>query len=71
MKIKKLENGNYEVEKEFLKNLLYSDEKLKALEFGDVENWEWYDESLEDYDLMDYFDFQEIDADEYIESFVE
>ena len=50
---------------------MYSDENLKALEFGDVENWEWYDESLEDYDLMDYFDFQEIDADEYIESFVE
>lgn len=71
MKIKKLENGNYEIEKEFLKNLLYSDEKLRALESGDVENWEWYDESLEDYDLMDYFDFQEIDADEYIESFVE
>lgn len=71
MKIKKLENGNYEVEKEFLKNLLYSGEKLRALEFGDVGNWEWYEESLEDYDLMDYFDFQEIDADEYIESFVE
>lgn len=71
MKIKKLENGNYEIEKEFLKNLLYSDEKLRALESGDVEYWEWYDESLEDYDLMDYFDFQEIDADEYIESFIE
>ena len=37
MKIKKLENGNYEIEKEFLKNLLYSDEKLRALESGDVE----------------------------------
>lgn len=71
MKIKKLENGNYEVEKEFLKNLLYSDEKLNALEIGGVDNWEYYAESLEDYDIMGYSEFKRTDTDEYIESFVE
>lgn len=71
MKIKKLENGNYEVEKEFLKEILYSVEKLDALNFGGVNNWEYYEESLENYDVMDYSDFKKTDTDEYIENFVE
>ena len=71
MKIKKLENGNYEVEKEFLKNLLYSDEQLNALEIGGVDNWEFYNETLEEEGIMSFYDFKKTDADEYIESFVE
>lgn len=29
--------------------LLRAQEKLKRLEFGGVDNWEWYDEAMEDY----------------------
>ena len=68
MKIKKLENGNYEVEKEFLKNLLYSDEQLNALEFGGVDNWEFYTDSLDEEGVISFYEFKKTDADEYIES---
>jgi hypothetical protein len=31
------------------KELLQAEKKLRLLEAGGVENWEWYDASLEDY----------------------
>lgn len=38
-----------EISKERLEDLLDSEAKLQALEAGGVDNWEWYDESLESY----------------------
>ena len=71
MKIKKLENGNYEVEKEIIKNLQYSDEQLNALQFGGVDNWEFYTDSLDEEGVISFYEFKKTDADEYIESFFE
>lgn len=50
MKIKKLENGNYEITREYLKQLITSDFKLNALSNGGVDNWEYYEEAMEDFD---------------------
>jgi len=35
-----------EIDVLFLVNLLADSVRLKALEYGGVDNWEWYDESL-------------------------
>ena len=60
MKIKKLKNGNYEITREYLEELLESDFKLNALINGGVNDWEFYDEAIED------FDYDEVE--EYINS---
>ena len=39
----------YIIEEAELRELLYSYYKLEALEYGGVDNWEWYGESQEDY----------------------
>lgn len=39
----------YIVDEKELRELLYSYYKLEALEYGGVDNWEWYGESQEDY----------------------
>lgn len=39
----------YIIDEEELRELLYSYYKLVALEYGGVDNWEWYSESQEDY----------------------
>lgn len=39
----------YIIDEEDLRELLYSHYKLAALEYGGVDNWEWYGESQEDY----------------------
>lgn len=57
MEIKKLENGNYEMTKEYLEELLVSDFKLNALINGGVNNWEFYDETMEDFDYDEVIDF--------------
>lgn len=58
MKIKKLSNGNYEIDKKTLKGLLISRYELDALECGGVDNWQDYCDVLNDY-LEDYENFEE------------
>ena len=65
MKIKKLSNGNYEIDEKTLKGLLISRYELDALECGGVDNWQDYCDVLNDY-LEDYEDFGE-----FIESVLE
>ena len=65
MKIKKLSNGNYEIDKKTLKGLLISRYELDALECGGVDNWHDYCDALNDY-LEDYEDFNE-----FVESVLE
>lgn len=60
MEIKKLKNGNFEITREYLEELLESDFKLNALINGGVDDWEFYDEAMED------FDYDEVQ--EYINS---
>lgn len=60
MNIKKLKNGNYEITREYLEELLESDFRLNALSNGGVDNWEYYEEAMED------FDYDEVE--EYINS---
>lgn len=60
MEIKKLKNGNYEITKEYLEELLESDFKLNVLINGGVDDWEFYDEAMEG------FDYDEVE--EYINS---
>ncbi len=60
MNIKKLKNGNYEITREYLEELLESDFRLNALSNGGVNNWEYYEEAMED------FDYDEVE--EYINS---
>ena len=42
-------SNKIEISYEQYKELLDREEKLSALEVGGVDNWEWYDESLEGY----------------------
>ena len=37
------------VPKDELKDLLYDSLKLQALEYGGVDNWDWYRESVRDF----------------------
>jgi hypothetical protein len=60
MEIKKLRNGNFEITREYLEELLESDFKLNALINGGVDDWEFYGEAIED------FDYDEVE--EYINS---
>lgn len=39
----------YIIDEKELRELLYSYYKLEALEYGGVDNWEWYGEAQEDY----------------------
>ena len=57
MEIKKLENGNYEITREYLEELLESDFKLNALINSGVNNWEFYDEAMEDFNIDEVIDF--------------
>lgn len=65
MKIKKLSNGNYEIDEKTLKGLLISRYELDALECGGVDNWHDYCDVLNDY-LDGYEDFEE-----FVESVLE
>ena len=60
MDIKKIKNGNYEITREYLEELLESDFRLNALSNGGVDNWEYYEEAMEE------FDYDEVE--EYINS---
>lgn len=59
MEIKKLENGNYEITREYLEELLESDFKLNALINCGMVDWEFYDEAMEDFNFDDVIDFIE------------
>lgn len=65
MKIKKLSNGNYEIDEKTLKGLLISRYELDDLECGGVDNWHDYCDVLNDY-LEDYENFEE-----FVESVLE
>lgn len=65
MKIKQLQNGNYEIDEKTLKGLLISRYELDALECGGIDNWHDYCDALNDY-LDGYEDF-----DEFVESVLE
>jgi hypothetical protein len=53
MNIKKLENGNYEITREYLEQLVKSDFKLNSLINCGIDNWEYYDDFLEEYNPND------------------
>lgn len=59
MEIKKLKNGNFEITREYLEELLESDFKLNALINGGMVDWEFYDEAMEDFNFDDVIDFIE------------
>ena len=59
MEIKKLRNGNYEITRESLEELLESDFKLSALINGGVDNWDYFDEVVENFNFDDVIDFIE------------
>nr|DAY42686.1 MAG TPA: hypothetical protein [Caudoviricetes sp.] len=59
MEVKKLENGNYEITREYLEELLESDFKLNTLINGGVDNWEYFDEVVENFNFDDVIDFIE------------
>lgn len=66
MKIKNLIIKNSEFTNEekmiildYIEELKDRDKKLSALEQGGVDNWEWYEESLQDY----YFEEEEEEED--------
>ena len=59
MNIKKLENGNYEITREYLEELLESDFKLNSLINGGVDNWDYFDEVIENFNFDDVIDFIE------------
>nr|DAN45413.1 MAG TPA: hypothetical protein [Caudoviricetes sp.] len=59
MNIKKLENGNYEITREYLEELLESDFKLNSLINGGVDNWDYFDEVVENFNFDDVIDFIE------------
>ena len=59
MEIKKLKNGNYEITREYLEELLESDFKLNALINGGVDTWEYFDEVVETINFDDVMKFNE------------
>ena len=59
MNIKKLENGNYEITRLYLEELLESDFKLNSLINGGVDNWDYFDEVVENFNFDDVIDFIE------------
>ena len=49
----------YQISEKELRTLLDAYHRLAALEYGGVDNWEWYGESISDY-LNGYEDFDDI-----------
>ena len=47
--MKKLANGNYELTRDELEEFLDHYHRYRALDFGGVDNWDWYGESYDDY----------------------
>ena len=47
--MKKLANGNYELTRKELKEFWECYHRYRALRFGGVDNWDWYDESYDGY----------------------
>lgn len=54
----------YLIEESRLKELLESEARLAALEYGGVDNWEWYGESLSQY-LDEYCEWNGINRNRY------
>lgn len=49
LEMKKLANGNYELTRKELKEFRECYHSYRALRFGGVDNWDWYDESYDEY----------------------
>ena len=60
----------YLVDENILAELLREEQKLKLLENGGVDNWEWYDDSLNPDDGITYDDIQDMSDDEVIEEYL-
>ena len=70
-----METNKVEVSKERLAKLLRKEQELKLLENGGVDNWEWYEESLNPGDgVIDgditYDDIMDMSDDEVIEKYL-
>lgn len=63
----------YEVSQDELKDLLYSANKITALENGGVDNWDWYGESISDFIEAEKQEFPSLkdDPDVYLEDIAE
>ena len=48
-------------------SLLRDSDKLRRLEYGGVDNWEWYSESLNDDEDPSYEEFQDMSDDDLID----
>ena len=65
-----METDKVEVSKERLAKLLRDERELQLLESGGVDNWEWYDDSLNPDDGITYDDIQDMSDDEVIEKYL-
>lgn len=65
-----MEEGTIKISKERLAHLLRREQELKLLENGGVDNWEWYEESLNPDDGITYDDIQDMSDDEVIEKYL-
>lgn len=65
-----METDKVEVSKERLAKLLRDERELQLLESGSVDNWKWYDDSLNPDDGITYDDIQDMSDDEVIEKYL-
>ena len=61
----------YTISRAQMLNFLAAEMKLEALEHGGVDNWEWYSESIAQYqrDWLDFWDFSIVDEEDIPETF--
>ena len=55
------------IPKEELASLLRDSDKLHRLECGGVDNWEWYNEALNDEEDLSYDEIQDMSDDDLID----
>ncbi len=59
-----------QVDEKRLAELIRNEQKLKLLENGGVDNWDWYGDSLNPEDGITYDDIQDMSDDEVIEKYL-
>ena len=59
-----------EISKERLAKLLRKEQELRLLENGGVDDWDWYEESLNPDDGITYDEIQDMSDDEVIKKFL-
>lgn len=65
-----METNKVEISKERLAELLRKEQELRLLENGGVDNWDWYDYSLNPDDGITYDDIQDMSNDKVIEKYL-